>query len=346
MTGADQASAERDERLRAHYAGARVLVTGGLGFIGSTLARRLVALGARVTVLDNLNPGQGGNRANLDDLPDPPEVVIGDQADAALVAKLVRGRRAIFNLCGRGAHAESMRDPLGDVHANCVAQLVLLEAVRRHNPEARVVFAGTRGQYGRATRVPVREDHPQLPIAIDDTHKAAAERYHLIYHDAHGLHTCSLRLTNIYGPRQLMAHGRQGFFNWFLRRAMDGEEIPVYGDGAQLRDVLYVDDAVEAFLLAGMLPAAAGRAFNVASGVGVSVRALAEAAVAAAGRGAVRRVEYPADQRAIEVGDFVADISAAREALGWAPAVPLMEGLRRTVAFFEPRRPLYWCATG
>ena len=329
-------------RLAAFYHEMPVLVTGGMGFIGSTLARRLHDLGARVAVLDSLNPGQGGNPANLEEIQADLEIIIGDQADAELVAGLVRGRSVIFNLCGRGAHMDSMRDPLGDLHANNVTQLTLLEAVRQHSPEAKVVFAGTRSQYGRTQTVPVREDHPQAPTDINGANKLAAERYHVVYHSAHGLRTCSLRLTNIYGPRQLMAHGRQGFMNWFLRRAMDGDEILVYGDGAQLRDLLYVDDTVEAFLLAGMEPAAEGRAFNIASGAGMSVRRLAQAAVAAAGRGSVRLVEYPTDHRPIEVGDYVADITAARETLGWQPCTPLEEGLARTVAFFEPRRELYW----
>ncbi len=332
-------------RLTAFYEGARVLVTGGMGFIGSTLARRLNALGAEVAVLDNLNPGQGGNPANLEDIASKLEIRIGDQADAALVTEMVRGRAVVFNLCGRSAHMDSLRDPFGDLHANTAAQLTLLEAIRQHNPDARVVFAGTRSQYGRTRTLPVREDHPQVPADINGANKAAAERYHLIYHEAFGLRTCSLRLTNIFGPRQLMAHGRQGFINWFVRRAMDGEEILVYGNGTQLRDLLYVDDAVDAFLLAGMLPAAEGRAFNIASGVGMSVRALAEAVIAAAGRGTLRMVEYPTDHRPIEIGDFVADTTAAREALGWRPVVPLEEGLRRTIAFFDSRRDLYWCAT-
>lgn len=334
-----------DLALDAFYRDRSVLVTGGLGFIGSTLARRLHDLGARVALLDNLNPGQGGNPANIADIRGDVDVVVADQADHAAVEGLVRGRSVIFNLCGRVAHMDSLRDPFGDLHSNTTAQLTLLEAVRAHNPDARVVFAGTRSQYGRIRSLPVREDHPQLPSDINGAHKAAAERYHMVYHTAHGLHTCSLRLTNIYGPRQLMAHGRQGFFNWFLRRAMDGDEILVYGDGAQLRDMLFVDDAVEAFLLAGVEPAAAGQAFNIASGVGVGVRVLADAAVAAAGRGAVRMVEYPSDHRPIEIGDYVADITAARDTLGWSPTVPLAEGIARTVAFFDPRRDLYWNAT-
>lgn len=338
-------AASGDPAPGASYRGMSVLVTGGMGFIGSTLARRLCALGADVAVLDNLNPGQGGNPANLDDLCDLVKIHVGDQADAELVAGLVHGRRVIFNLCGRGAHVDSIRDPFGDLHANATAQLTLLEAARRHSPEAKVVYAGTRSQYGRTRTVPVREDHPQEPSDINGVHKAAAERYHLIYYAVHGLRTCSLRLTNIYGPRQLMAHGRQGFANWFLRRAMDGDDILVYGDGAQLRDLLYVDDAVEAFLRAGIAPAADGRSFNVGSGRGISVRALAEAAVAAAGRGSIRSVEYPSDHRPVEVGDYVADITAARDALGWQPEVELADGLRRTVEFFETRRDRYWNST-
>jgi UDP-glucose 4-epimerase len=332
-------------RLASFYRGTAVLVTGGLGFIGSNLARRLHGLGARVTVLDNLNPGQGGNRANLADLREAIEIVVADQGDRSVVDGLVRERSVVFNLAGRSAHTDSMRDPLGDLYANCTIHLALLEAMRAHNPGGKVVYAGTRSQYGRTKGVPVREDHPQVSTDINGANKAAGERYHLIYFAAHGLRTCSLRLTNTYGPRQLMAHGRQGFFNWFIRRAMDGDDLLVYGDGSQLRDMIYVDDVVDAFLIAGMEPAADGLAFNIGSGAGVSVRRLAELAVATTGRGCVRLVEYPSDWRPVEVGDFVADITLARERLGWQPAVSLDEGIARTVAFFAPRRDDYWHAT-
>lgn len=328
--------------LDVEYRGLPVLVTGGLGFIGSTLAIRLVQLGARVTVLDNLNAGQGGNRLNLAPVAGAVETVIGDQADAELVGDLVRGKALVFNLAGRVAHMDSIRDPFGDLHSNGTAQLALLEACRRGNPETKVVFAGTRSQYGRTVQTPVREDHPQLPTDINGAHKVAAERYHLVYHAVHGLRACSLRLTNTYGPRQLMAHGRQGFMNWFTRQAMDGDEIRVYGDGAQLRDLVYVDDAVEAFLLAGIDPAADGEAFNLGSDAPVSVRHLAELVVAGAGRGSVRMVEYPPDQRPIEVGDYWADIGKIRATLGWSPGVPLADGIARTIAYFEPRRAEYW----
>jgi UDP-glucose 4-epimerase len=217
--------------------------------------------------------------------------------------------------------------------------------MREHNPGGKVVYAGTRSQYGRTQTLPVREEHPQLATDINGANKAAAERYHMVYFAAHGLRTCSLRLTNTYGPRHLMAHARQGFFNWFIRRAMDGDEILLYGDGSQLRDMLYIDDVVDAFLLAGMEPAADGLAFNIGSGKGVSVRELAELAIAAAGRGSLRLVEYPSDWRPVEVGDFVADITLAREGLGWQPSVSLDDGVARTVAFYEPRREQYWCAT-
>lgn len=331
--------------IDADYRGLPVLVTGGLGFIGSNLALRLHGLGARVTVLDNLNPGQGGNRANLQQAESEIEVVTGDQADRDLVAAAVRGKGLVFNMAGRVAHMDSVRDPFGDLHSNVTAQLTLLEACRVHNPEVKVVFAGTRSQYGRTMTMPVREDHPQLATDINGINKAAGERYHLVYHAVHGLRTCSLRLTNTYGPRQLMAHGRQGFMNWFMRRAMDGEEILVYGDGAQLRDLVYVDDVVDAFLLAGVSPEADGLAFNVGSGVPVSVRTLAEQVVAGAGRGSLRLVEYPPDQRPIEVGDFCANISLIQERLDWSPRVGLEEGIARTVAYFEPRRATYWDAT-
>ena len=327
------------------YRGLPVLVTGGLGFIGSNLAIRLVGLGARVTVLDSLNPGQGGNRANIAPVEGELTLVVGDQADRALAEEVVRGKAIVFNLTGRGAHADSIRDPLGDLHANATAQLVLLEACRERNPETKVVFAGTRSQYGRTQRLPVDEEHPQLPTDINGANKAAAERYHLVYHAVHGLRACSLRLTNTYGPRQLMAHGRQGFMNWFMRLAMDGDEIRVYGDGAQLRDLVYVDDVVDAFLLAGIDPTADGEAFNLGSGAPASVRRLAELVVATAGRGSVRMVEYPPDQRPIEVGDYVADVAKISRTLGWSPAVEMEDGIARTIGYFEPRRHLYWDAT-
>jgi UDP-glucose 4-epimerase len=331
--------------LAAEYRGLPVLVTGGLGFIGSNLAIRLVELGARVTVLDSLNPGQGGNLANIAPVKDDLALTIADQADRSVTDDLVRSAAIVFNLAGRGAHMDSVRDPLGDLHANATAQIALLESCREHNPETKVVFAGTRSQYGRTRYTPVTEEHPQLATDINGANKAAAERYHLVYHTMHGLRACSLRLTNTYGPRQLMAHGRQGFMNWFMRLAMDGGEITVYGDGAQLRDLTYVDDVVGAFLLAGVDPAADGEAFNVGSGSPASVRRLAEMVVAAAGRGCVRMVEYPPDQRPIEVGDYVADITKITTTLGWTPSVPLETGIERTVAYFEPRRHLYWDAT-
>ena len=328
--------------LAAEYRDLPVLVTGGRGFIGSSLAGRLVRLGARVTVLDNLNPGQGGNRANVAEIAGDLTIVVGDQADGELVGDLVRGAAIVFNLAGRVAHMDSIRDPFGDLHANGTAQLALLEACRVRNPETKVVFAGTRSQYGRTRRLPVSEEHPQLPTDINGANKLAAERYHMVYHAVHGLRTTSLRLTNTYGPRQLMAHGRQGFMNWFMRQAMDGGEILVYGDGAQLRDLVYVDDVTDAFLLAGADPSADGEAFNVGSGAPVSVRRLAELVVAAAGRGRVRLVEYPPDQRPIEVGDYQADITKIGRTLGWTPAMPIEEGIARTVAYFEPRRDEYW----
>lgn len=331
--------------LSAEYRALPVLVTGGLGFIGSNLAIRLAGLGARVTVLDSLNPGQGGNPANLTPVETDLTVIRGDQADREVVDETVRGQRIIFNLAGRPSHIDSVTNPFGDLHSNGTAQLALLEACRERNPETKVVFAGTRSQYGRTQRLPVDESHPQLPTDINGANKVAAERYHLVYHATHGLRACSLRLTNIYGPRQLMAHGRQGFMNWFTRLAMDGGEIRVYGDGAQLRDLLYVDDLVDAFLLAGLDPAADGEAFNVGSGAPVSVRALAELLVATTGHGSVRMVEYPPDQRPIEVGDFAADITKIERVLGWTPSVALGEGIARTVDYFSSRRHLYWDAT-
>ena len=232
------------------YHGQRCLVTGGLGFIGSNIARALVGLGARVTIVDNEWPGQGANRYNLRGVESSVEIVRADLNDAGVMAETVHDQAYVFNLAGKSSHTDSLESPLLDMETNVRGQLVLLDAIRRHAPEARVVFASTRSVYGLIQHQPVDEDHPFLPTEVNSADKAAAELYHTAFWHAHGLSTVSLRLTNIYGPRMLLAHARQGFINWFVRLALEGGTIRLYGDGEQRRDFVYVDDAVQAFLIA------------------------------------------------------------------------------------------------
>jgi UDP-glucose 4-epimerase len=320
---------------RDWYAGRRVLVTGGLGFIGSNLARRLADLGADVRVVDALVPDCGGNRFNLAGVEDRVAVTIGDIRDAETMRPLVAGCDVVFHLAAQISHIDSMRDPLADLDLNARGSLVVIDACRRHNPGVKVVYASTRQIYGRADRLPVDESHPVRPTDVNGIHKAAGELYHLVYHRAHELRACALRLTNVYGPRQLIRHNRQGFIGWFIRLALEGRAIQVYGDGSQVRDFVYVDDAVDAFVRAGANDACDGEAFNVGGAEPIAHRDLVALLLERAGRGSVTFVDWPADKRRIEIGSFHASSAKFRAAAGWRPAVGLREGLRRTLEYYE-----------
>ena len=320
---------------RTFYANRRVLVTGGLGFIGSNLARTLVALGAQVTIIDALIDDYGGNRFNIDGLEGRLRIEVSDIRDAASVGALVRGQDVIFNLAGQVSHIDSMRDPHTDLEINCSAQLSLLEACRAHNPAVKVVFAGTRQVYGRPASLPVTEDHLVRPTDVNGINKAAGENYHLVYNNAFGVRACSLRLTNVFGPRQLLKHNRQGFIAWFIRLAIENKEIQIYGDGSQVRDFVFVDDAADAFLRAGASDHSNGRVFNVGGAEAITHRALVERLITVAGTGRYRFVEWPAEKRAIDIGDFYADSSLIARVLGWRPTTGLDDGLQRTVAFYR-----------
>ncbi len=320
---------------RSFYRNRRVLVTGGLGFIGSNLARQLVDLGADVLLIDSLIPDYGGNLFNIDGIADRLRVNIADIRQQSTMNYLVRDREVIFNLAGQVSHIDSMRDPYTDLEINCRSQLTMLEACRYHNPGVKVVFAGTRQVYGRPDSLPVSEAHLVRPTDVNGINKAAGEYYHLVYNNVFGVRTCSLRLTNVYGPRQLIKHNRQGFIAWFIRLAIEDKTISIYGDGSQLRDFVYVDDAVDAFLRAGAFDACNGEAFNVGGEEHVSHRNLTSLLVRIAGTGRVEYVAWPSDKKAIDIGSFYADSSKFKRATDWAPTVPLADGLARTVAFYR-----------
>jgi UDP-glucose 4-epimerase len=319
----------------AAYAGRRALVTGGAGFIGSHVARRLVALGAEVAVIDALIPECGGNLFNLDGLRDRIRLEIADLRDRDAVAALARGRDFVFNLAGQVSHIDSMTRPADDLELNCHAHLSLLEACRRQCPAARVVYAGTRQAYGRPLRLPVDEEHPLTPTDVNGINKMAGEAYHLLYHRLHGLRTTSLRLTNTFGPGLLIRHPRQGFLSVFLRRALDDEPIRVYGDGRQLRDLNYVDDVVEAFLAVAAAETAVGRVYNLGAAPPLSLLEVAELVVRVAGSGRVERVPFPDELKRIDIGSYYGDFGRIRRDVGWQPRVPVEEGLRRTLAYYR-----------
>src|SRR5262245_54359824 len=272
---------------REFYRGRRVLVTGGLGFIGSNLARQLVELGADVLLVDSMIPDYGGNRFNIAGIEDRVRVDTSDVRDTAAMERVVRDRDIIFNLAGQVSHIDSMRDPYTDLDINCRAQLSILEACRRFNASVKVVFAGTRQVYGKPDRLPVDEGHLVRPIDVNGVNKAAGEYYHLLYNNAFGVRACSLRLTNVYGPRQLIKHNRQGFIGWFIRLAIEGKQIQVFGDGSQLRDFVYVDDAADAFLRAGACAACDGEVFNVGGLEPIAHRDLVSLLLDVAGSGSV-----------------------------------------------------------
>lgn len=326
---------------REVYRGRRVMVTGGLGFIGSNLARALAELGADVLVVDSLIPDQGGNLFNLAGFESRIQVKVADMRQQTTMNALVRDREVIFNLAGQVSHIDSMHDPQADLEVNCRAQLSLLEACRRHNPAVTLVYAGTRQVYGRPMGLPVDERHLVRPTDINGVNKAAGEQYHLVYDQVFGMRGCSLRLTNVYGPRQLIKHNRQGFIGWFIRLAVEGQEIQVYGDGSQLRDFVYVDDAVDAFLRAGATDAVHGDVFNVGGAEPISHRDLVTLLIEVAGRGSVRFVDWPEEKKAIDIGSFYSDSTKFQQAVGWRPATPLREGLERTVAFYREHLARY-----
>src|ERR1044071_3798443 len=263
------------------FSSRRVLITGGLGFIGSNLARRLVELGADVLLVDSLIADYGGNLFNIDGVADRVRVNIADIRQQSTMNFLVRDKDVVFNLAGQVSHIDSMRDPYTDLEINCRSQLAILEACRYHNPAVKVVFAGTRQVYGHPDSLPVSEKQLVRPTDVNGINKAAGEYYHLVYNNVFGVRACSLRLTNVFGPRQLVKHNRQGFIGWFIRTAIEGKTIQLYGDGSQLRDLVYVDDAADAFLRAGASDACNGEVFNVGGAAPVSLRDLASAPIRA-----------------------------------------------------------------
>jgi len=328
--------------LADQFLGRNVLITGGLGFLGSSLARELVEAGANVTLVDSLVPEYGGNEHNIAGLEDRLHVNVSDVRDEHSLRHLVQGQDVLFNLAGQTSHLDSMLDPYTDLEINCRAQLSILEACRHENPSVRLVFASTRQIYGRPQRLPVGEDHPIAPVDVNGINKTAGEWYHLLYGDVYGLHVSVLRLTNTYGPRMRVKDARQTFLGYWLRLAVEGEPVQVFGDGTQRRDFNYVDDAVRAFLLAAVREEARGRVYNLGSDEVVDLRGLAELLTDVNGGGSFELVPFPPDRKAIDIGDFYADYSRIRDELGWEPRVTLRDGLERTLAFYRAEAQHYW----
>ncbi|WP_348771490.1 NAD-dependent epimerase/dehydratase family protein [Azospirillum sp. SYSU D00513] len=316
-----------------------MLITGGLGFIGSTLARRLAGLGADVLVVDSMVPEYGGNLFNLDGCEGQVRTNISDIRDPYSMRHLVGDRELVFNLAGQTSHLDSMHDPFTDLAINCTAQLSLLEICRKHNPAAKIVFASTRQIYGRPQYLPVDERHPLNPVDVNGINKIAGESYHMLYNQVYGLRSTVLRLTNTYGPRMRIKDARQTFLGVWLRAVIEGRPFEVWG-GEQLRDFTYVDDAVDALMLMAGNDALDGKAFNLGGDGIVSLRETAETLVKVSG-GSFAIREFPAERKRIDIGDYYGDDGAFRAVSGWTPRVSLEEGLRRTVAFYRQHLDRY-----
>lgn len=319
-----------------------VLITGGLGFIGSNLAIELVRLGAHVTIVDNMLPRQGGNLFNIREIEEKVRVNFSDVRNQLSMNHLVKRKNYVFHLAGQVNHVDSMRNPIQDLEINCLGTLVLLEALKANNRQAKVVFAGTRGEYGSSVKLPVDEDHPTNPKGIYAVTNLTAEKTVLVYDDIFGIRGSCLRITNTYGPRHQMAHDEYGVFNWFIRKALDDDVIPVFGDGHILRDFLYVEDLVDCMLRVAAAEAAYGEVFNVGVGVPVSFHELAKKIVEVVGSGRIDFTEFTRERKEVEPGDYYADISKIKRMVGWTPKISLEDGIRKTADFYRTFRKEYW----
>jgi UDP-glucose 4-epimerase len=324
------------------FAGSDVLVTGGLGFIGSGLARRLVELGAKVTLVDSLIPEYGGNLFNIHDIRDRVTVDLTDVRDAAAMSSLIKKRQFLFNLAGQTSHLDSMTDPMTDLNINAAAQLHILEACRLHNRDLKIVFASTRQVYGRPKYLPVDEKHPVDPIDVNGINKLAGEWYHLLYNDVYQIRACALRLTNTYGPGMRVKDARQTFLGIWIRRLIEGKPIQIFGDGKQRRDFNFVSDVVEALLRGAASRESDGQVFNLGHHEQISLQELASLLVEINGSGNYELVPFPDDRKAIDIGDYYADFRKIEKALGWSPHVMLENGLKQTLEFYRANQGHYW----
>lgn len=316
--------------------GSNVLLVGGMGFVGSNLAHRMIRMGAKVTIVDAMLEPYGGNLYNLKGIEKQTTFIRGDARDDDLMKQTVKDKNFIFTLFAQVSHLLSMTDPMLDIDINCKGNMTVLEAVRKYNDSAKVLYGGTRGSTGDAKYLPVDENHPDEPPDINGINKWAAEKYHLIYNKVYGLKTTSLRIGNTYGERHQMKHGHYGVLNYFIRRAMMGEPIQIYGDGEQTRDYTYVDDLVDAFLLMMGSKEVLGKMYLIGGGQMISFKTMVDTVVETVGKGKVEHVPFPDSQRkAIDVRKFFVTTERLRSATGWTPKTPLSEGMKKTVAFYR-----------
>ena len=324
------------------FSGSKVLITGGLGFIGSNLAARLISLGARVTLVDSMIPEYGGNLRNIAEIQQDVALNISDVRDVHAMEYLVQDKDYLFNLAGQTSHIDSMNDPYTDLEINCRSQLSILESCRKFNTDIKLIFAGTRQVYGVPKYLPVDENHTIYPVDVNGINKIAGEWYHILYNNVYGIRSCVLRLTNTYGPRMRVKDARQTFLGIWIRQILEGNTIKVFGDGRQLRDFNYVDDVVDAMLAAALSEKTNGQIYNLGSSEHISLEELAKKIIELNGRGEFEKVDFPADRKAIDIGDYYADFGKIHEDLDWKPGIKLDDGLGRTIEFYRENRNHYW----
>lgn len=323
------------------FTNAKVLITGGLGFIGSAIARRLVQLNAKVTLVDSLIPLYGGNLFNIHDIKDQVTINISDVRDPYAMAHLVQRQDYLFNLAGQTSHIDSMNDPQTDLDINTSAQLSILEACRKHNPSVKIIFASTRQLYGKPEYLPVDEKHPIRPVDVNGINKLAGEWYHLLYNNVYKIRACALRLTNTYGPGMRVKDARQTFLGIWVRNLIKGIPIKVFGNGLQLRDFNYVEDVVDALLLTAVNPKADGEVFNLGSTEYVNLKNLAALLIEIFQKGTYEIVPFPPDLKAIDIGDYYSNYSKINKSLGWSPRVSLRDGLKQTIEYYIQNKTNY-----
>jgi dTDP-glucose 4,6-dehydratase/UDP-glucose 4-epimerase len=324
------------------YRNKKILITGGLGFVGSNLARALLNQGAYVTLVDSMISQYGGNPYNVADIRSQVVVNICDVRDPFAMTYLLQDQDYLFNLAGQTSHMGSMSEPQIDLDINAAAQLSILEACRKSNPDIKIVFASTRQLYGKPDYLPVNEKHPIRPVDVNGINKLAGEWYHLLYNNVYGIRACALRLTNTYGPRMRVKDARQTFLGIWVRSLIERKPIRVFGDGLQLRDFNYVDDCVQALLLAGSSDSTNGKVYNLGSSEVISLKALAELMVELWDSGSYELSPFPPERKAIDIGDCYSDYSLIQQELGWQPKIGLRAGLRNTLDYYLAHRRHYW----
>ena len=320
----------------------QVLITGGLGFIGSNLALRLVEYGAQVTLVDSLIPEYGGNLFNVDTIKEEVQINFSDVRDEHSMKYLVQNKDYLFNLAGQTSHLDSMNDPYTDLEINAKAQLYILEACRWNNPGIKIIFASTRQIYGKPQYLPVDEKHPLFPVDVNGINKMAGEWYHLVYNNVYNVRSTVLRLTNTYGPRMRVKDARQTFLGIWIRRLIEGDPILVFGDGLQLRDYNYVDDVIDALLMSAASERANGEIFNLGAAGPISLKETAEQLTRVYGRGSYEIVPFPEERKVIDIGDYYGNYDKIMNILGWKPKTSLADGFRKTLDFHERFSKYYW----